>query len=55
MSGNNADQSSTSGERQTQPPKDADATEFKPGGSADPNPDPEHPGGTAATHHPPAE
>lgn len=28
---------------------------FQPGGSREPNPDPETPGGTAATHHPPAE
>ena len=55
MSGTNKDESSTSGVRQKPPLKDDEDVEFKPGGSAEPNPDPENPGGTAATHHPPAE
>ncbi len=53
MSGKNADESSTHGVRQ-KADGDPDA-EVVPGGSAEPNPDPENPGGTAAMKHPPAE
>jgi len=53
MSG--SDQSATTGATQKPPLKDEHDIEFKPGGSEEPNPDPENPGGTAASHHPPAE
>lgn len=48
-------QSDTNGVPQQPPLPEEDDVEFKPGGSRKPNPDPEEPGGTAATHHPPAE
>lgn len=51
----NRDTSDTTGVGQD-PAADPDAEpSYQPGGSAEPNPDPENPGGTAATHHPPAE
>ena len=48
-------QSATNGVPQKAPLPEEDDVEFEPGGSSEPNPDPEEPGGTAATHHPPAE
>ncbi len=48
-------QSTTNGVPQKTPLTEEEAVEFEPGGSDEPNPDPEEPGGTAATHHPPAE
>jgi len=55
MPADNADQSSSSGVRQKPPLNDDEDIEFEPGGSSEANPDPKNPGGTAATHHPPAE
>jgi len=48
-------QSATNGVRQQAPLPEEDDVEFVPGGSSKPNPDTEEPGGTAATHQPPAE
>jgi len=48
-------QSDSSGARQKNQLTEEEDVEYTPGGSDEPNPDPEHPGGTAASHHPPAE